>query len=194
MSTQLTKQYLSIKAKEPYITEIMCSMAKAFRVELSGLEYRLKSWRSAIEKATVRTNINDFFKLADMVRYTMVLPEESYGKLANRILDACEGYGVHVESLINYWNNPNSGYNGVNVQLFCKGLHCELQFHTTDSLRVKMEESHPLYERLRSLRADSPEALTLQEELLRIGRLQKRPGGCESVCWETEERIKVVAK
>ena len=185
--SHLTKQYLAIKSKEPYITEIMCSLAKEFDVVLADLEYRLKSWHSAVEKATVRTKVNDFFKLENMVRYTMVLPEETYGEMANSIMHSCEKYGIHIYMVKNFWNNPDKGYNGVNVRMICKGIRCELQFHTADSLRVKKEENHPVYEQMRNLPADSPEALLMQDILLGIGRTQKRPNGCESISWEKEE-------
>jgi hypothetical protein len=173
---KLTEQYKKIKHVEPYITALVCELAKKIDVPLAGLENRLKSWRTTVEKATVRTRLNDLTKINDIVRYTMVLPNDEYGIVANEIISNAEEFGIYVEKVINYWTNDSVGYNGVNITARCKGVKIEIQFHTSDSLRVKNEENHAVYEKYR-MEKDPRKKEEYRKQLIKIGKKQQFPVG-----------------
>jgi hypothetical protein len=188
ININLSKEYKEILRKEKLITPIVCQLAKDFKVTLSGLENRVKSWHSAFDKATVRTNLNSFMKMNDMVRYTFVIDAANFGETVNQILSAMDVYGIRVQKVVNYWTDNNVGYNGVNVQTWVKNMKVEIQFHTPDSLRVKTEKNHPVYEKMRA-ECDPVKKEQYRRELMYIGDHQARPSGVEDICLNLTERM-----
>ena len=81
-----------------------------------------------------------------MLRYTYVLPVESFADEFARIRQALEKAGYTVIKVKNTLGDASSAYRGVNTQFETPdGFKFELQFHTKQSLDVK-ERNHALYE------------------------------------------------
>ncbi|CAN0547857.1 unnamed protein product, partial [Laminaria digitata] len=153
-------QALATRAQqeEPKVTPVLISLAEQAGGEMIKLKYRLKTQASATRK------LNKYLlkhpgeeasqvDLQDMLRYTMRIddqPQGNYVKSVHLILETLEAQGHSVELVKNCWPRGDS-YSGVNTVLrAASGLAWELQFHTSDSLRVQAE-TRKMYEELRKV-------------------------------------------
>jgi hypothetical protein len=137
-------------------TALLVELAESVGGEMIKLEYRLKKRPSLIrklEKIARRSPDSDpeEIDIHDALRYTMRVEDTPAGHHLKTIRDALarlEAGGHQVVKIKNYWPRGDN-YSGVNTVLLHEaGLNWELQFHTSDSLKVA-DETHGLYEQLR---------------------------------------------
>ena len=147
--------YGKMQAIEPSITKDMTTIANKVGVNLAGLEYRLKDFKSLERKVIGRMTSGDDLvqvlkDINDVIRYTAILDEndfiEQYQDLQNQLIK--QGYRfVRVK---NTWRDGQA-YKGINAFVEKGGVVFELQFHTKDSFALKNGELHRLYELAREV-------------------------------------------
>ena len=138
--------------EERSVTPLMQQIASQNRGRLEGLDHRFKGKDSLVRKMTSEAHGKPPAQVAmgmsDALRYTMVLPFDSYTQATKSALSTLKsrGYGERVK---NYWGRGDP-YNGVNAALTSPdGFPIELQFHTDDTLNIKEKQIHPVYEKWR---------------------------------------------
>jgi hypothetical protein len=146
------------KKAEPGITGIISRVASENNVTLKGLEFRLKTKDSLARKiaSEYRDNAGAISykiigeKIGDSVRYTYVIDESRYSSSVMKISEDLKARGLspYDNKFRNYWSNPT--YKGINSNWISQdGQLFEIQFHTPQSLQVKEEKSHKIYEKQR---------------------------------------------
>ena len=180
----LFAQYLFFVQIEPLVSEIISSIAAHYHVECAGWDFRLKEFQSAYEKVVVRQECDDIISMKDVIRYTFLVDADSFGTTVSKMLKEFAFFGVDTLVVKNFWLDASNPYNGINVQTKILGTAVEVQFHTADSLQVKEEKLHKLYEEYRKVAADSPNSLVakkLNAEMMRLSSTQQRPAGVETI-------------
>ena len=145
---------LAIKSCPP-IEGRLQFLAGKYDGKMVGLEFKIKPQTSLIRKMNTmwkgpQQTIDDIVQMQyDVLRFTMLLPTESYaaGVLAVlselRELEKCSA----VEEK-NYWTCHT--YRGINtIYQSPSGIKFEIQFHTPQSFDNKQNKTHLLYEALR---------------------------------------------
>lgn len=167
-------QLLAARAQqeEPKVTPVLIGLAKQAGGEMYKLKYRLKTQASATRKLTKYLLKHpgeeaSQVDLQDMLRYTMRIddqPSGNYVKSVHLILETLEAQGHSVELVKNCWPRGDN-YSGVNTVLrAASGLAWELQFHTSDSLRVQAE-TRDMYEELRKVNTPLPRKQALFKQM-----------------------------
>lgn len=187
---QIAEQLLDQAGKnEPNITADLQTIAQEVLAELVGLGNRFKSEESLIRKLVDYVG-DDFRKLErkaetvnDVLRYTFVLPLESY---AEKLLEALKrlpelGYRIPENRICNAWQTIgesfDKGYRGINITVISsKNQKFELQFHTEESFRLKTE-THYLYEELRRKDISRERKTELIEKCKSAAQKVQRPKG-----------------
>jgi len=159
--------------------------------ELFGYEHRLKSEAKIAEKIMRELEeksekldgdvIAASQEIKDAVRYTVHFKDEDFGDRAQGIVDTLRDEGATI-NVKNTWP-PESGkaYKGINAQVTQPdGLRYEIQFHTENSQAVK-DKMHKIYEQQRVLPNDSPEWMTLENEMAALSRDLPVPTGAVEV-------------
>lgn len=177
---------------EPKITKDLKSIEG---IKLLGLDYRLKTEKSAVEKVK-RERIEKGEKIAkftdedimsgmwDLVRYTQEVDKDTFVEQAEKTLKTLEKKGYKVFELKNFWlpeynGNGSNPYRGVNVKLLSPdGQKVELQFNTANNMKVK-EDMHQIYNQQREYKPDSKEFKELNEKSLKLTKLFDNPKGIE---------------
>lgn len=136
---------------EPSLTRILTTvLERCPRARLEGLEHRLKSLDSTARKLADRPGpfpSRGLPRVVDSVRYTVVVPDESFTADTQHILHELGLHGLRPRSLIDTFGLE--GYQGVNTRWQTpSGVGCEVQFHTPLSRRM-CELTHGLYEQVR---------------------------------------------
>ncbi len=158
--------------EEPKVTPVLINLAEQAGGEMIKLKYRLKTQASATRKLNKHLLKHpdkeaSQVDLQDMLRYTMRIndqPAGNYVKSVHLILETLEAQGHSVELVKNCWPRGDS-YSGVNTVLRAKsGLAWELQFHTSDSLRVQAE-TREMYEELRKVNTRLPRKRALFKQM-----------------------------
>lgn len=152
----------------------MQAIAKQFDGEMVGLEYRFKSEESLTRKINDQSNRIEraLIKLGkapvqasktaldetvsginDSLRYTISFPKERYYSAFEKTVASLERQGYKVAAINDFWQKAgttfDTGYRGINATLISpNGQKFELQFHTPESFKLKME-THSLYEEVR---------------------------------------------
>ncbi|MFI1181954.1 hypothetical protein ACH4UT_20710 [Streptomyces sp. NPDC020799] len=151
------------------MTGIQQSTAESHGGKLEGLEYSLKGIDSFRRKAATAKDEGDSVtktakKIKDLNRYTLTFESEKYTEGVERTYEELRGQGYEPipGSEKNTWGDPV--YKGVNTswQNPATEEKFELQFHTPESFKAKME-NHELYE---ISRADTFEKFTGKNEEL----------------------------
>ncbi|MDR7492185.1 MAG: ADP-ribosyltransferase domain-containing protein [Armatimonadota bacterium] len=174
---------------EPQLTSLLKRVAKGRGGALTRLQTRLKGAESLARK--IRSNAAErghtafqaAAEIKDVVRYTILLPEESYGTGVTGALDDLRREGVTVERIRDYWQarDTNGAYFGVNASLRApNGHYFEVQFHTQASVEAA-ETGHVLYEKARVLPADHPDQARLAAEARELWNQVRRPFGLDSI-------------
>lgn len=137
--------YLDYLSAEFSITKSLKEFVSKNNAELYGIEFRVKSPKSIYEKLHDRNYPLE--KLADVIRYSLILDPKTYVEDIKKIVELLEEAGWKTYCLENYWKVKKIPYNAVNSNLVNNsGIRAELQYHTKDSFRVKMsKEDHDLY-------------------------------------------------
>lgn len=139
---------------EPKITKDVTSMAKKLGVENLGLDFRLKTEKSALRKAKDEREKNPSFKsdkhalnsMWDIVRYTQGGTAKDVVSKGIETLKELQNKGYKVYQIKNYWLDKNSPYKGINVKVLSPdNQKFEMQFNTAHNIDVK-EEMHKYYE------------------------------------------------
>ncbi len=164
------------RKNEPSITKELKAVAKLNDAKLVGLKNKFKGedslarkLRDAVEE--VEVSVEEQAQLIDdALRYTMILSLDGYKKHYQSILSKLEAEGFGVEKIWDAWamegTPDDTGYRGINVIIISsQNQKFELQFHTTESFRVKTE-THGFYEERRNPRIPQKRYL----ELIEIGQ------------------------
>ena len=172
-------------AAEPAVTADLFDISEEIGTELFGIGFRLKSaGENAKGVCRIADKITEYYDTAaaagapityreaaemvtDIIRYTQLGTPDTlvYNYLYTKTLLEAKGYKfIKVK---NTWQTytVKTPYRGVNVKVQSPydGIIFELQFHTAESLVVKMAE-HVTYEVVRDPRTPVEEKAKLQKE------------------------------
>ncbi|MFF4216730.1 hypothetical protein [Streptomyces nondiastaticus] len=153
--------------------DVQQETARSHGGKLQGLEYSLKDVDSFRRKAATAAKEDKVpvektaRKVNDLNRYTLTFEPDSYAEGVERTYERLREQGYEPTAEKNTWQDPV--YKGVNTtwQHAQSEEKFELQFHTPDSFKAKME-NHELYEISRS--NDIDELAQGDEELARSYR------------------------
>ena len=174
---------------EPQITADLQNIAREIFAEMIGLENKFKSKESLTRKLIDKSygNIRQMPKKAkiinDALRYTFILPIETYAENLHQTIEELRNFGYRVpeHKVWNAWQTVGSGidrgYRGVNITVISsQNQKFELQFHTEESFNLK-EETHIFYEELRDRNTSSKREIKLIDVLKEAAAHIKRPDG-----------------
>lgn len=188
------KLYADYKLKhinkiESNITNFLKDVSDSENSELFGLDYRIKTKESLIRKIisdskekgiTAKETTN---QINDILRYTMINDNESFTYKYFRIVEKMKEKGYNVIRVKNTFVDGVT-YKGVNTLVQSKsGDIFELQFHTPESIKVKENELHKLYEEQRLLdkNKDKKKWDSLTEEMIKISNTVPIPKNVERI-------------
>ena len=168
---------------EPEITNRVKKIAEAAGMDSLGLEYRIKTKKSFLEK--IRKNYDpggNEYAIKDIIRYTLGADPE---RLTEKTLLAIEKFGnegYNTVRIKNTWH-PDSSYNGINTFIKSPGGQTfEMQYHTQESFDLKNGELHKLYEKQRKILDDeSEEYLELDDKMIELSSRLTFPINIERV-------------
>jgi hypothetical protein len=183
------------RAAEPRITDdLVRIVGDQPGARLEGLEFRLKGDESMYRKVSadlgygdlpgVRGDVDSVLgNMKDSVRYTVIVPTESYAAGTRTVIDslASDGYQPY-GTFKNTWGAD--GYQGINSNWVDPGSGrvIEVQFHTEESFAAKMQ-THTLYE-MERLPGNTPETLAdLRAQQQEIFSQIPRPADAPSLGW-----------
>lgn len=157
-------KYAELKAAEPEITKMLIDFAEKLGLELRGLEKRVKSESSLTEKLYDRGEKISIENVRDIIRYSIIVPEDKYTEMAQLILKKLSKMSALIYAN-NYWANETMAYQGINASFTAKnGAPFEFQIHTSNSFDINIE-THEDYEVLRTLNKESPVYKTMKAEI-----------------------------
>ena len=174
---------------EPNITNFLKDVSNSENSELFGLDYRIKTKESLIRKIisdskekgiTAKETTN---QINDILRYTMINGNESFTYKYFRIVEKMKEKGYNVIRVKNTFVDGVT-YKGINTLVQSKsGDIFELQFHTPESIKVKENELHKLYEKQRLLNKDKDKKKwdSLTEEMIQISNTIPIPKNVERI-------------
>ena len=186
------------ESSEPKITSDLKSIPG---IEFHGLDFRLKTRKSAIDKIT-RNRIEDPKKyegisdeqimadMWDLVRYTQVVKPETFKKQVIQTLKTLEKKGYKIHDIKNFYNpKVNKGtnpYRGINAKIISPdGQKFEYQFNTPKNIYIKDNGLHTVYEKQRNYSPDSKEHQQYNAVSMQISKLFDAPqDGLEDFTWE----------
>lgn len=186
------------ESSEPKITSDLKSIPG---IEFHGLDFRLKTRKSAIDKIT-RNRIEDPKKyenisdeqimgdMWDLVRYTQVVKPETFKKQVIQTLKTLEKKGYKIHDIKNFYNpKVNKGtnpYRGINAKIISPdGQKFEYQFNTPKNIYIKDNGLHTVYEKQRNYSPDSKEHQQYNAVSMQISKLFDEPqDGLEDFTWE----------
>lgn len=175
------------KAHEKEATALLKSMERD-DLRLEGLDFRIKGKGSLERKiATDAASAGISQKqsssmISDVLRYTYVMPEESFVADYMSIVAALNDKGYNVPVVKNTLKSENVSYRGVNTKVQAPdGYLFELQFHTQRSFHVKEKVNHPLYERARLPQTPRKERDELMRQMVENSNSISTPPRIEEV-------------
>lgn len=144
------------------------AMGQTTGASLKGEQYSMKgassivakSIEDSIKESTASAVLDAVEKISDGVRYTIMLPKDTYTDGVNGFLRYFGQSGWQNTKFANNWKEPlGSGYRGVNtkwkVSLTINDAPAteivEVQFHTEESYHAKEEGTHQIKEEIRIL-------------------------------------------
>lgn len=173
-------------AAEPLVTTDMQAIVGAQGGTMAGLEHRLKTTESLSRKITTDARERQITvevaasRINDSLRYTGVFDSTGYTAGVKSTLSDLEAKGYKVDVIKNYWKKDTS-YNGINAILVSpSGTRFELQFHTPQSLALKQDVLHPLYETYR-VSTDAQQRLTIWNQMVDATNTLKHPSRVASI-------------
>ncbi|MBT1537504.1 Type III effector protein (Skwp5) [Ralstonia solanacearum] len=161
-------------------------------VRLAGLEHAVKSVGSLREKlgyaitSKQQPDLQEVISQAnDALRYSIVLPPDTFAPASRRILAGLEQRGHSMTARTNHFNHEGTPFGALSVTLQDPGgsFLWEIQFHTEQTFALKARH-HNLYKQAQRERhqGTSPDALRV---LLRPAwqdfRAVTVPAGCEEI-------------
>lgn len=179
---RFSQQFDTAQDREPEITSAVQQLADKLGMPLQGFDFRKKGLKSAVRKYNDDLEKDDNPSLNDLVRFTHDVKHETFGDDVNRALQAYKDSGFEIMKVKNYWEKDDNPYNGINVNMRTpNGQVIEVQFHTKDSLDVKENQMHKIYEEMRLFPEGSPEYNKLNEQSWEISRRQEKPVGVNKI-------------
>ena len=168
---------------EPEITGQIKKMAETTGMDSLGLEYRVKTKDSFLEK--IRKNYSpdgNEYEIKDIIRYTLGADANNLADKTLQTIDKFEKEGYNTIRVKNTWG-PDSSYNGVNTFIKApSGQIFEMQYHTPESFELKNGELHSLYERQRKILDDeSEEYLEIEDQMIELSSKLSFPKNIERV-------------
>ena len=186
-ASSLAKKLLAqAKFNEAKITKDLQNITEKLEVELNGLENKFKTEHSLVRKL-IDSSVRDLSDLSleaklekhskrvnDVLRYTFLLPIDSYKIIFERILKTLSnsGYEINERRIWNAWENAeterDTGYRGINITVKSSNKQLfELQFHTEESFRLK-SETHNLYEEARQISISERRRNEIIEQIIKL--------------------------
>lgn len=173
--------YNKVILNETSVTNLVSEIAKSNNMELVGLENRIKSKDSYLEKIAREYKTGYTYEVKDILRYTMTAPPD---ELLNKTLDSIKLFNDmdgNVYQVKNLWINKKNPYNGINTYVKdAVGNKFEVQYHTVDSFEAK-QNAHKLYEKIRKGNLSSEDMRKITEEMRNVFNSVAVPKGIEEV-------------
>ncbi|MGI8641949.1 MAG: hypothetical protein ACR2MG_18625 [Pyrinomonadaceae bacterium] len=176
-------------ANEPDITADLQNISSEVFAQIVGLENKFKTEESLTRKLidlaeADSTEISRIArKINDVLRYTFVLPFETYAEGFRQAIKKLRksGYQIPDYKIWNAWGTMerrfDKGYRGINITVISSHKQkFELQFHTEESFRLKTA-THRFYEELRNRRILEKREIELIEKLRKAAENVKKPEG-----------------
>jgi hypothetical protein len=160
-SLKLASQLLAeAKRNEPEITKVIKEITEVLKAELIGLESKFKTEESLAEKLNNYANTRSISlekvakQINDALRYTILFSPNNYCEKYDLALNLLIEKEYKIKRIWNAWTikdkMTDSGYRGINVTIISSQKQkFELQFHTSESFRIKTE-THGLYKERRN--------------------------------------------
>lgn len=149
---------------EPEVTKIMTTLAELLGGDLDQLDQRLKSTDSLARKIkddADKEHKGDIEKAADSVsdsvRYTMTVDGSRYTDSVRKVIARFEAMGYEVR-VKNFWEGGDP-YQGINMKLTKNGVTVEFQMHTPESLQIKVDQLHDIYDVYREINTNEGQDL-----------------------------------
>lgn len=92
----VSNEYEEIAKTEAKITKDLTSLAEKEKVEMVGLDYRLKSKDGTVEKVVKRKKAKSAKDLYDVVRYTVKIDVDNYYNKKEKIMNEMKSKGYKV--------------------------------------------------------------------------------------------------
>lgn len=174
--------YNKAVAAEPKITKMVTEVAKNCNMDLTGLEYQIKTKESYLDKIAREYAPGYHYEVKDTIRYTMLSSTDDY---VENVKKACSTLNNNNCTTIikkkNYWIDDRNPYNGINTLLQdVNGTKFEIQYHTPESFDIK-QKAHVLYEKQRVLEEDSMEYLSLKKQMYEMNNKIEIPKNIQEV-------------
>lgn len=184
--------YVKAYEAEPKITNDLLNLTDDMSGDLHGLEYRMKTPESTLEKiardrADIKSSVNitdadiaSQFK--DLVRYTYATTPENLVEETTELLKQLENNGYKIGPIKNTFVDKKNPVDMINIRVESPtGQVFELQANTPNNLYVKDILMHKDYEAWRIIEdKGSPEAVRLMENMLETAKQFEKPKGIEN--------------
>jgi GNAT superfamily N-acetyltransferase len=176
------------------LNSMMTSLAAENGGEMSGLDFAVKGVPRTIEKIRGKMLEHGLSeeeasqRINDANRYTMLFTPDVYVEKVKAVQSALseQGWVQFDNKYKNYWKEGDDydGYNTI-IQNTETGARVELQFHTYESIAIKVR-SHEIYKQLRTM----PESLSMQRKELYAEMVSLWQGDYERpLNWEQLEGV-----
>ena len=94
--------YKAAIAAEPEISDHILQLCHE-GIYLAEFDHRIKEENSLAEKLYGSSGFCTAESISDLIRYTYILPEETYSLDAAEIADGLKNSGYRIEKIKNYW-------------------------------------------------------------------------------------------
>lgn len=184
--------YVKAYEAEPEITNDLLNLIDDMSGDLHGLEYRMKTPESTLEKiardrADIKSSVNitdaDIAgQFKDLVRYTYATTPENLVEETTELLKRLEKHGYKIGPIKNTFVDKKNPVDMINIRVESPtGQVFELQANTPNNLYVKDILMHKDYEAWRIIEdKESPEAVRLMETMLKTAEQFEKPKGIEN--------------
>ncbi|MEY8354787.1 hypothetical protein AALB39_15720 [Lachnospiraceae bacterium 54-53] len=169
---------------EPEITAEVKAAAKQAGMDMAGVENRIKSRDSYLNKITRKYDSNGGrYEVKDILRYTYTASPEEFAEKVLKAIELYDRLSYNTVEIKNYWLDRQSPYNGINTILRSPGGQAfELQYHTPESFQVKNGKMHELYEKQRHVKDVGSRAyIELGDQMFELSDSMEVPKGIEKV-------------
>lgn len=176
--------YNKALAEEPDITAHVKKIADQSGMEVSGIDHRIKSKDSYLEKIRRKYDPNgNEYEVKDILRYTYTSPPSELTEKTLKSIELHSNKGYNTIEVKNYWIDAMNPYNGINTTLRAPaGQAFELQYHTPESFELKNGKMHELYEKQRQIKDTSSKTyMDLDDQMFELSDSMVIPENVEGV-------------
>lgn len=177
VSKKAQDAYDTARKNEKNITKDCVSIASEIGVQMSGLDFSVKTASSVADKierakkedrengVPERSDEEIVSDMWDIVRYTGIGAHNDLVKHTVDVMDQFEKNGYQIVECVNKYTIPNTTYKGIHLAVKSPdGQMFEYQVHSEESLRVK-NINHKLYEEARNVRTSPERRAYLEAEM-----------------------------